>query len=159
MHLRYPAYISAAIAALLVSCTNVPSSPAPAGAGTGSGAAVTAVGDGAEQALKQGMTAEEVRHIMGEPLEVKPMVPPTEKAEVWVYRRTINGPVEQVLVGAKPITYSTIGADGVAHQQTVAEEPIYRQAIHKDEVTISLLMFDGKYISQKQTVEKRVQYQ
>jgi hypothetical protein len=158
MHFRYPAYFSAAIAALLVSCTNVPSSPAPAGAGTGAGAAVTAVRDGPEQALKQGMTAEEVRHIMGEPLEINPTVPPTEKAEVWVYRRTINGPVEQVLIGTKPITYSAIGGDGLARQQTVAEEPVYKQAIHFDVQTVSLLMFDGKYLSQKQKVEKRVQY-
>jgi hypothetical protein len=157
MHLRYSAFASTAIIALLVSCTNVPSSTPPVGAG--SGPPTTAIGDGPERALQNGMTAEEVKHIMGTPAEIKPMESPTGKAEVWIYRRTMLGRVEQIQVGSKPITVSSVGGDGLAHLQTVAEEPIYKQAVHTDEETISLLMFDGRFISQKRTVEKRLNYQ
>lgn len=157
MHLRYSAFVSTAIVALLVSCTNVPSSTAPVGAGSGHPTA--AISDGPERALQNGMTAEEVKHIMGEPAEIKPMDSPTGKAEVWAYHRTINGLVEQIQIGSKPITVSSVGGDGLAHLQVVAEEPIYKQAVHTDEETISLLMFDGRFISQKRTVEKRLNYQ
>jgi hypothetical protein len=69
MHLRYSVFVSAAIGALLVSCTNVSSSTAPGG----SGPTTTAISDGPERALQNGMTAEEVKQIMGEPAEIKPM--------------------------------------------------------------------------------------
>lgn len=159
MHLRHLSIFPAIIAALLVGCTDVPSSPASAGAKAGAAATQAATEDGPERTLQNGMTAEQVRHIMGDPLEINPMVPPTEKFEVWVYRRTVSGPVEQVMVGSKPITYSTVGSDGIARQETVAEEPVYKQAVHTAVETISLLMFDGKYLSQKKKVEERVQYQ
>ena len=159
MHLRYPAFSSIAIAALLVSCTNVPSPTAPVGTGAGSGPTATAISDGPERALQNGMTAEEVKHIMGEPAEIKPMESPTGKAEVWVYHRTVFGRVEQVQVGSEVIKDSTSGSDGMVHTGTLAEVPIYKQAVHKDLETISLLMFDGKFISQKLTVEKRLEYQ
>jgi hypothetical protein len=159
MHLRYPAFFSIAIAALLVSCTNVPSPTAPVGTGAGSGPVATAVSDGPERALQNGMTADEVKHIMGEPAEIKPMESPTGKAEVWVYHRTVFGNVEQVQVGSQVIKDSTSGSDGMVHTGTLAEVPIYKQAVHKDLETISLLMFDGKFISQKWTVERRLDYQ
>jgi hypothetical protein len=159
MHLRYPAFSSIAIAALLVSCTNVPSPTAPVGTGAGSGPTATAISDGPERALQNGMTADEVKHIMGEPAEIKPMESPTGKAEVWVYHRTVFGRVEQVQVGSEVIKDSTSGSDGMVHTGTIAEVPIYKQAVHKDLETISLLMFDGKFISQKLTVEKRLEYQ
>ena len=160
MHLRYPALFSIAIAALLVSCTNVPSATAPVGTGAGSGPTATAISDGPERALQNGMTADEVKHIMGEPAEIKPMESPTGKAEVWVYHRTVIVHVEQVQVGSQVIKDSTSsGTDNVVHTSTLAEIPIYKQAIHKDLETISLLMFDGKFLSQKWTVEKRLEYQ
>jgi hypothetical protein len=159
MHLRYPAFFSIAIAALLVSCTNVPSPTAPVGTGAGSGPTATAISDGPERALQNGMTADEVKHIMGEPAEIKPMESPTGKAEVWVYHRTVFGHVEQIQIGSEAIKDSTSGSDGMVHTGTLAEVPIYKQAVHKDLETISLLMFDGKFISQKLTVEKRLEYQ
>jgi outer membrane protein assembly factor BamE (lipoprotein component of BamABCDE complex) len=159
MHLRYPAFFSIAIAALLVGCTNVPSSTAPVGASAGSSPTATAVSNGPERALQKGMTAEEVKHIMGEPAEIKPMESPTGKAEVWVYHRTVFGHVEQVQVGSQVLKDSTSGSDGNVHTMTLAEVPIYKQAVHKDLETISLLMFDGRFISQKRTVEKRLEYQ
>ena len=142
-----------------MSCTNVPSPTAPVGTGAGSGPTATAISDGPERALQNGMTAEEVKHIMGEPAEIKPMESPTGKAEVWVYHRTVFVHVEQVQIGAEVIKDSTSGSDGMVHTGTLAEVPIYKQAVHKDLETISLLMFDGKFISQKLTVEKRLEYQ
>jgi hypothetical protein len=105
------------------------------------------------------MTAEEVKHIMGTPAEIKPMESPTGKAEVWIYRRTMPGRVEQIQVGSQVIKDSSSGSDGMVHTATIAEVPIYKQAVYTDLVTVSLLMFDDRFISQKRTVEKRRDYQ
>jgi hypothetical protein len=157
MHLRYPAVIPAVLAAFLVSCSSTPTPSAPDN--TASSPTVAAVGDGPEHTLQKGMTAEAVKRIMGEPAEIKLMSTTTGKAEVWVYHRTVFGHVEQVQVGSQVIKDSTSGSDGVVHTATLAEVPIYKQAVHKDLETISLLMFDGKFISQKRTVEKQLEYQ
>jgi outer membrane protein assembly factor BamE (lipoprotein component of BamABCDE complex) len=79
-----------ALIAVLAGCVNPPSSPAPANAGAGPTAA--AADDHPERALKKGMTADQVRQIMGAPVEIKPKPAPTGTAEVWVYRRTVLGP-------------------------------------------------------------------
>ncbi len=157
MHLRYRAFIPAVLAAFLVSCANTPTPSQPDT--TAAAPTATAVGEGPEHALQKGMTAEAVKQIMGNPAEIKLMVTTTGKAEVWVYHRTVFGHVEQVQVGSQVIKDSTSGSDGVVHTATLAEVPIYKQAVHKDLETISLLMFDGKFISQKRTVEKQLEYQ
>ena len=157
MHLCHRAYLPAVLAAFLVSCANTPTSSQPDT--TAAAPTATAVSEGPEHALQKGMTAEAVKQIMGNPAEIKLMVTTTGKAEVWVYHRTVFGHVEQVQVGSQVIKDSTSGSDGVVHTATLAEVPIYKQAVHKDLETISLLMFDGKFISQKRTVEKQLEYQ
>jgi outer membrane protein assembly factor BamE (lipoprotein component of BamABCDE complex) len=157
MHLCHRAYLPAVLAAFLVSCTNTPTSSQPDT--TAAAPTATVVGEGPEHALQKGMTADAVKQIMGNPAEIKLMPTTTGKAEVWVYHRTVFGHVEQVQVGSQVIKDSTSGSDGVVHTATLAEVPIYKQAVHKDLETISLLMFDGKFISQKRTVEKQLEYQ
>jgi hypothetical protein len=162
MHLRYRAVIPAVLAAFLVSCANTPTPSAPSN--TAAAPTVAAVGDGPEHTLQKGMTAEAVKHIMGEPAEIKLMATTTGRAEVWVYRRTSSTPVQQVQVGTR-VTNATTPASGSAtgNNQSnmgaqMVEEPVFAQQIEVVDETISLLMFDGKLLEQKATAQKRLEY-
>ena len=104
------------------------------------------------------MTAAEVKRLMGEPAEIKPMAAPTGKAEVWIYRRTTRGPMDQIQVGTRSTPITTKGADGQYHVVQTAEEPIFMQQVLIIEETTSLLMFDGQLLEQKQTAQKRMEY-
>jgi hypothetical protein len=146
-----------ALIAVLAGCVNPPSAPAPATAGTGPTAAV--VGDHPEQALKKGMTADQVRQIMGAPAEIKPKPAPTGNAEVWVYRRTVLGPPQQVQVGTKPISVVAKDADGIYRSRVVQEEPIYRQVHDRITETVLLLMFDGQLVEQGLTSQRQQEFE
>lgn len=155
MYRFHPALIPAALFAFLAGCSSMPPSP---GKDASAGSTVAAVGDGPEHTLQKGMTAEAVKRIMGEPAEIKPMQSPTGKAEVWVYHRTSSAPIQQVQVGTRSTDITTIGGDGQAHVANRIEEPVFAQKIEIVDETVSLLMFDGKFIEQKESVQKRLEY-
>ncbi len=110
-----------------------------------------------ESTLKQGMPAAVVRQIMGQPAEVTPMKAKDGKAEIWVYKRNTNVRVERVPVGSTPITVTSFGSDGKAHQQTVGEEVRYGDLYKATEETIQLLMFNDQYVTLK-TSSRQVQH-
>jgi hypothetical protein len=151
-----PALIPVALLAFLAGCSSMPP-PSPA-KDAGAGSTVAAVGSGPERALQKGMTAEAVKRIMGEPVEIKPMPSPDGKAEVWVFHRMSSVPVQQVQVGTRSTDITTIGGDGQAHVAQSIAEPVFAQQIEIVDETISLLMFNGKYVEQKQSVQKRLEY-
>ncbi len=156
MYRFHPALIPAALFAFLAGCSSMPP-PSPA-KDAGAGSTVAAVGDGPEHTLQKGMTAEAVKRIMGEPAEIKPMPSPTGKAEIWVYHRTSSAPNQQVQVGTRSTAVTTIGGDGQAHVAQTIEEPVFAQQIQIVEETISLLMFDGKLVEQKESAQTRLEY-
>jgi hypothetical protein len=156
MRLRYPAFIPAVLATFLVSCSSAPE-PSKS-ANTASAQTVAAVGNGPEQTLQKGMTAEAVKGIMGAPAEIKLMATTTGNAEIWVYRRTSSAPVRQVQVGTRVTNVTTIGGDQQAHVAQTVEEPVFAQQIEIVDETISLLMFDGKLLEQKASAQKRLEY-
>ena len=156
MYRFHPAFIPAALFALLAGCSSLPP-PSPA-KDAGAGSTVTAVSSGPERTLQKGMTAEAVKRIMGEPAEITPMPSPTGKAEIWVYRRTSSIPIQQVPVGTRSTDITTVGGDGQAHLAQRIEEPVFALQIQIVDETISLLMFDGKFIEQKESVQKRMEY-
>jgi hypothetical protein len=116
------------------------------------------LGNGPEQALQKGMTAEAVKRIMGEPAEIKPMQSPTGTAETWVYHCTVQGPVEQIQVGTRTDSIVAKGSDGQDHVVQTVEEPVFKQQFHFIEETVRLLMFDGRLIEQHRAVQKRTEY-
>lgn len=156
MYRFHPALIPAALFAFLAGCSSMPP-PSPA-KDASAGSTVAAAGNGPERTLQKGMTAEAVKRIMGEPAEIKPMQSAAGKAEVWVYQRTSSMPVQQVQVSTRSTDITTIGSDGQAHVTQSIGEPVFAQQIQIVDETISLLMFDGKYVEQKQSVEKRLEY-
>lgn len=157
MHQCRRVLASLALIALFAACANAPSPSAPAGAGTGPTAA--AADDHPERTLKKGMTAEQVRQIMGAPAEINPRPATAGRAEAWVYRRTIIGPPQQVQVGTKPITVMVQDADGVYRARVIQEEPIYRLAHDRIIETIHLLMFDGQLLEEATTAKREQEFE
>jgi hypothetical protein len=153
----HPALIPAALLAFLAGCTSTPASSMANNAGPGPTA--TAVGNEPEHVLQKGMTAAEVKRLMGEPAEIKPMTAPTGTAEVWIYHHTTYGPMEQIQVGTRSTSTTMKGADGQDHVVQTVEEPVYRHKVQIVEETTRLLMFDGILIEQHQAVQKRMEYQ
>ena len=109
--------------------------------------------------LQQGMSAEQVKKIMGEPAKVRPMKAPKGTAEVWEYYREVPGPITQIPVTIQSTTVTVQGADGVWREQKVDSQPVYRQARKLIRETTALLMFNGMYINQKRTAEVVGEYE
>jgi hypothetical protein len=135
-----------ALIAVLAGCATAPA-PGPSAAGP----APRAAAEGPEHTLLKGMTAAQVRQIMGDPAEIHPQPVPKGKVEVWVYRRSTVGPTRQVQIGTKAITDQVMGADGVTRTRTLAQDPVFRQEHQLITETIQLLMFDDLYLEQKVT--------
>jgi hypothetical protein len=123
----------------------------PAGASPAAPAAKspTPPADNPESALKQDMSADQVRQIMGEPKEVNPMKAPSGKAEVWVFRRLVNERMDRIPVASIPIMVTVVSADGKAHQQQTGETTQYGDVRIATEVTVELLMFNDHYVTHK----------
>ncbi len=149
------ALASVTLIALFAGCTNAPAPSTPAAAGP----AAAAADDHPEQTLKKGMTAEQVRRIMGAPAEINPRPATAGRAEVWVYNRTIIGPPRQVQVGSNPITVSVQDADGVYRPHVIQQNPDYRQVHDRITETIHLLLFDGQLLEQATTAQKRQEFE
>lgn len=144
-----------ALIALFAGCTNAPPASAPAVAGPTAAAA----DDHPERTLKKGMTAEQVRRIMGAPAEITPRPSTAGRAEVWVYRRTTIGAPQQLQVGTKPISVMVQDADGIYRSRVIQEEPIYRQAHDRITETVHLLMFDGQLLEQATTAQRQQEFE
>jgi hypothetical protein len=117
------------------------------------------VANGPETTLQKGMPAATVRHIMGEPSEIRPMQAPVGKAETWVYHRTTRGPVKQIVVGTRSVPMTSVGSDAESTVMGKVEEPVIRQETLVVEETINLLMFNDHLIEQNKTVQTRMEYQ
>ncbi len=167
----HPSRLLAAVAiALAAGCAGAPPSPAararsPAAAATPDGAdprtALISAPRGPEAALEKGMTAEMVRRVMGgAPAEILPMRTAAGTAEIWVYRRTTQGSVRQVQVGTKsiPIAWAT-GTDGQQRVLQSIDEPILRMQTEIFDETVQLLVFGGRFLEQKRSVQRRLAYQ
>jgi len=150
-------FLSAALVAFAIAGARAASPTAPAKPTPPTQPAVAASPE-PESGLKAGMSPEAVKKIMGAPREIKPMTAPDGKAEIWIYRRDVGARVERVQIAAVPITVSTIGNDGQAHQQTVSEEVKYGDLYQATEETIQLLMFNDRYVTQKITRQKIKRY-
>jgi len=109
----------------------------------------SAPASGPEAQLKADMPADAVEKIMGKPAEVRSMASPDGHAEIWVYRRLTDHRVERVQVGSIPITDTKIGADGKSYTVVLGENIQYADAHIDTEVTVELLMFNGRYVTAK----------
>jgi outer membrane protein assembly factor BamE (lipoprotein component of BamABCDE complex) len=143
---------------LLAGCATPPPSSSAAGGKTAAVAPATEPA-GPESALKRGMTPEEVKAIMGEPAEIKPMKSPAGAAEIWVYLRRSQGRTQQIMVGTKSTPMMTTNSNGDLVTTQTIEEPILRQQIEIIDETVSLLIFEGRYTEQNRTIQKHLEFQ
>jgi hypothetical protein len=110
-------------------------------------------------ALEQGMSASEVKAIIGQPLEVRPMNAPNGNAEVWTYRRALENHVWQTATQIEFVpAFSGIGGTGQSMIRLRPQEVYNLERIVTYQVT-ELLMFEGQLIKAKQWKEARRSYQ
>jgi hypothetical protein len=128
----------------------------PAPAGTAVKSASTSDSDMPFPKLEKGTTAEVVRQKLGAPAEIQPTPSPEGKAEIWIYKYEKDLGTVQIATGTREVQVMspTSTASGTASVQ----EPVYTTAIKKQEITLSLLMFNGQLQVQKAKVEQTVDH-
>jgi hypothetical protein len=128
-------------------------------AGTAGVARERAGARSSKPALDRGMSAAEVKAIVGQPLQVRPMKTAEGNAEVWTYRRELENHTRQTATQIEFVpAFSGIGATGQSMIRTRPQEVYSLENIVTDQVT-ELLMFDGQLVKGKQWNESRRSYQ
>ena len=106
-------------------------------------------------AVQKGMTAEEVRSLVGEPKEIKPLNKTDLKSDVWLYDRKIADITRMADVGnlEVPVTNARTGVDGTTTQSIVN----LREEVITVNETVELLMIDGRLtaLKRKQWSDRR----
>jgi hypothetical protein len=140
-------------AALLASSCTTVDNPASAPRAAAPPAAIGAAENGAFPVLKVGSTADEIVQLVGKPLEVTPKPSPEGKAEVWTYRRVVDQQNEQV--ASRTNTLPAVSLPGAMGAPTEIQYRLVHYTIFQN---TSLLMFNGKLITAKQSFEKVANY-
>jgi len=146
---------------VILSCTwfagcSSPTGPAPRAPTAQSNAAPASDGEMPFPKLEQGMTANAIREKLGNPAQIQPVTSPEGKAEIWVYKFVKSLGMTQVAAGTRESPQMSVGAGGAG--MITVQEPIYTLAEKKSEVTLSLLMFNGRLQSQKALVENTLEH-
>jgi hypothetical protein len=133
------AILGLALAALIpAGCANMPSTPAAE-----QDHKVQTTQPDPWRDLAKGMTADQVRAALGQPINVRPMQTPS--AEIWVYRRMTAREVGMVSLKTEDIPY----VDPFSGQQCTIQEPVYFQEVRTVEEELQLLLYEGKLVSSK----------
>ncbi len=133
---------------LFLAGCSTPSGSAPrSAAGPAGGESASAVA-APLSALQKGMTAGEVRAILGEPDEIKPFKSPDIGVNVWTYRRIVRGPERQVITGTRDIP----AVNPITGLPITMQEPIYGQEVTFLHETIELLMQGDTLLEWKRKV-------
>lgn len=97
-------------------------------------------------AVKKGMTASEVRKLVGEPKEIKPFkASDLKNSEVWVYQHKVAERTRLVTVGTRevPVADTMTGKAGVIQESVLGNEYLTVPE------TVELLMIEGQLIELK----------
>jgi outer membrane protein assembly factor BamE (lipoprotein component of BamABCDE complex) len=159
MNPRPTALLSTALIALLAGCASSPTTSSSTSDNSGASPTMTATTDSPETTLQKGMTADAVKAIMGDPVEIRPMKSPAGNAEIWVYRRSTRGATLQVQVGTKSTPITTTNSTGQSMVLQTIDEPILRQQTEIIDETIYLLIFNGNFQQLNRSVQKHLQYE
>lgn len=160
MNSRFPVLLPLIGIILLGGCATTPS-PDASGAKTAESrpAKDSATRKDPEDTLQQGMSAEAVKAVMGEPAEIRPYPNPSfGKAEVWIYRRRSIGSMQEVQIGTHSTQIMTLAADGTTRIANTMDEPVYKRETTNIIDTISLLMIDGHFIVYKRATEQQKEF-
>jgi len=108
--------------------------------------------------LEKGMSAEAIRQKLGAPAEIQAMAPVDgNKSEVWIYHYKKDLGLTQVASGTRDVeVMAPSGTTGVG--MTTIKEPTYSLAEKTADITLSLLMFNGRLQVQKAKVEVTLEH-
>ncbi len=118
-------------------------------------AAVPAGKESPAPALKQGTPAADVKKLLGEPTETKPMKAPNGKAEVWVYVREVSRRTEQLRVSTPDVVINTTESDGTIRQHVTPGQVAFQDVQYLTEETSEVLMFNDHFLAQKTSRSER----
>jgi len=141
---------------ILLICLQTGCANAPA---TADNTAAKANSPGAAQSqfpeLKPGMTAQEVRAKLGDPIEIRPMESKVGKSEVWVFHieRTVN--TTQIATSTKDVPAFALNTTDTL---TKVPEMVYSLADKQAVTILSLLMINGHLIAQTSATGERIEY-
>lgn len=146
----------------LGACSSAPSSPPPSPVAARTSATAPAVPAAASadpkspfRALKKGLTAAEVRFLLGAPAEIKRVESAGITSEIWTYRTSVPGPARQVAAEMQDVPF----VDPVTGIMRMIKEPIYKLEQTRINETTDLLMIKGLLVEWKQlrTAERTFQ--
>ncbi len=101
--------------------------------------APSAVAPLAGPALRKGLSAGELKALLGEPKEVRPYVVEGVPSEIWIYERRIPGVTRQVPVRMQEVPY----VDPITGDTRMIQEPVYENERTTIIETTDVLMFSG----------------
>lgn len=104
--------------------------------------------------LEKGTTAEVVREKLGAPAEIQSTPSPKGKAEIWIYHYEKDLGTVQVAAGTREVQVVGMGSLTSSAGTVAAQETVYAPAAKKQEITLSLLMFNDHLAVQKAKVEE-----
>ncbi len=105
-----------------------------------------------EASLQVGMSAQQVREILGKPSEVKPLQSPSGKAEVWSYVTRTELGRERLQVGSNPIKALVKDSSGRDREVVISNEPIWGTRRKVEVRTYSVLVFNDQFMNDKVVV-------
>ena len=122
-------------------------------------AAAASKGDAAKPAIEKGMSADEIRKLLGKPKSVKRIEKDDLKAESWTYRRKIRTVTTQAVVGDESQPAFVGLGMGDANGLGTVSVPVYRLKHTTYYQMTALLMVEGELVTARQWVEEEVSYE
>jgi hypothetical protein len=103
------------------------------------------------ESLKPGQTAESVRALLGDPVEIRPLKSPKGKAEVWIYTSEVSRRVDRIDVSTPDVVINVTEADGSVRQRITPGGTRIHDVHYLIEDVSELLLFDDRYVVHKVT--------
>ena len=108
--------------------------------------------------LEKGTTAEVIRQKLGAPVEIQPTPSAQGKAEIWIYKYEKDLGTVQIAAGTREVQVMSMGSVTTSAGTVASQETVYAPAAKKQEITLSLLMFNGRLEVQKAKVEETIDH-
>jgi len=99
--------------------------------------------------LKEGMPADAVRKLLGQPDAIRPMKTDEGKAEVWIFTREVSRRVDQIRIDTPDVVVEVRESDGTTRRQVTSGQVQFQDVHYLTEETVELLMFNGQYVVHK----------
>ena len=105
-------------------------------------------------AVRKGMKAEEVRKLLGEPKQIKPLNTAGVTGEVWLYEHEIDALTQEVGIGTRNVPFFNPRTGVTENRQEIV---MSNEHLTKYE-SVEFLMVDGRLIEwkRKQWIDRKI---